>query len=48
MAMFLVIGLFENTLVRPLTFPLAIFLGLGMNVTWSKSPGGASPPAPVA
>ena len=40
--MLLVIGLFENTLVRPVLFPLAIFLGLGMNVTWRK-PGGLSP-----
>ncbi len=35
LTVFLVVGLFENTLVRPLIFPLAMFLGLAMNVTWS-------------
>ena len=44
LTIFLVVGLFENTLVRPVLFPLAILLGLGMNVTWrapleAKSPG---------
>ena len=34
LAVFLIIGLFENTMVRPVIFPLAIFLGLGLNVTW--------------
>ncbi len=35
LAVFLVVGVFENTMVRPVVFPLAIFLGLGMNVTWT-------------
>lgn len=39
LVLFLVVGLFENTLVRPVIFPLAIFLGLGMNVTWSDRRG---------
>ncbi len=39
---FLVIGVFENTLVRPVLFPLAIFIGLGMNVTWRGRPPGVS------
>jgi O-antigen ligase len=34
MALFLAVGSFENTLVRPVVFPLAIFLGLGLNMTW--------------
>ena len=37
LVIFLVVGLFEDTLNRTVTFPLAIFLGLGMNVTWGKS-----------
>ena len=37
LAVFLVVGTFENTLVRPVVFPLALFLGLGMNVTWRGS-----------
>ena len=41
--MFLLIGLFENTLVRPVTFTLAIFLGLAMNVTWRPSATAISP-----
>ena len=36
LAIMLVVGLFENTLLRPVIFPLAIFLGLGMNVTWRE------------
>ena len=45
LVMFLVIGLFENTMVRPLLFMLAIFLGLGMNVTWRGRPAAISPTA---
>ncbi len=37
LAIFLVVGLFENTIVRPVIFPLALMLGLGMNVTWRRA-----------
>lgn len=37
LAMFLLIGLFENTMVRPLIFLFPISLGLAMNVTWRDS-----------
>ena len=40
---FLVVGLFENTIIRPVIFPLAIFLGLGMNVTWNDPPRASNP-----
>lgn len=43
-ALFLIVGTFENTLVRPVVFPLAIFLGLGLNVTWRRPE--AQPAAP--
>ena len=43
LAVFLVIGLFENTLVRPVIFLLAIFLGLAMNVTWRVPPKQRAP-----
>ena len=47
LVMFLVVGLFENTLVRPVVFLLAIFLGLGMNVTWrGPRPSSALRPRP--
>ena len=45
LAMFFVIGMFENTMVRPVIFSLALFLGLGMNVTWRGRPSGLSPGA---
>ena len=39
----LVVGLFESTLVRPVLFPLAIFLGLGLNVTRRELPQAEKP-----
>ena len=35
-AVFLLVGTFEDTIVRPVMVPLAIFLGLALNVTWIK------------
>lgn len=44
LAMLLMVGLFENTLVQPVIFPLAIFLGLAMNVTWRRLPAEVARP----
>ena len=43
LAIFLVIGLFENTLLRPVIFPLALFLGLAKNVTWNDPTRASNP-----
>ncbi len=47
LATFLIVGLIEDTIIRQLVFPLAIFLGLGMNVTWRR-PGLAQTAEPTA